>query len=90
MLEQAGGGIGITTAGTHVDGFAVQQSADGTWCASITFTDLPLHTGQYSVSAYLFDASGLVVYDEWKDCARFQQVFARSTPGLVRLPHHWS
>jgi lipopolysaccharide transport system ATP-binding protein len=90
MLEQAGGGIGITTAGTHVDGFAVQQSADGAWRASITFTDLPLHTGQYSVSAYLFDASGLVVYDEWKDCARFQQVFALSTPGLVRLPHHWS
>jgi lipopolysaccharide transport system ATP-binding protein len=90
MLEQAGGGIGITTAGTHVDGFAVQQSADGAWRASITFTDLPLHTGEYSVSAYLFDASGLVVYDEWKDCARFQQVFALSTPGLVRLPHHWS
>lgn len=90
MLEQAGGGLGITTAGTHVDGFAVQQDENGAWCASITFADLPLHTGQYSVSAYLFDASGLVVYDEWKDCARFQHVFARSTPGLVRLPHHWS
>lgn len=90
MLEQAGGGVGITTAGTHVDGANAVQDADGAWVATVTFTDLPLHTGQYSVSVYLFDAMGLVVYDEWKNCARFQHVFAQSTPGLVRLPHVWS
>lgn len=90
MLEQAGGGIGITTAGTHVDGTQPVLDKDGAWTATVTFTDLPLHTGQYSVSAYLFDSMGLVVYDEWKDCARFQHVYARSTPGLVHLPHQWS
>lgn len=90
MLEQAGGGVGITTAGTHVDGAQPVLGPDGAWTATVTFTDLPLHTGQYSVSVYLFDAMGLVVYDEWKDCARFQHVLAQSTPGLVRLPHVWS
>ena len=90
MLEQAGGGIGITTVGTHVDGSPPRQLADGTWAATVTFPDLPLHTGEYSVSAYLFDGSGLVVYDEWKDCLRFSHVLAQSTPGLVRLPHAWS
>lgn len=90
MLEQAGGGVGITTAGTHVDGVQPVLDQDGAWTATVTFTDLPLHTGLYSVSAYLFDAMGLVVYDEWKDCARFQHVYARSTPGLVHLPHRWS
>lgn len=90
MLEQTGGGVGITTAGTHVDGAQPMLGKDGAWTATVTFTDLPLHTGLYSVSAYLFDAMGLVVYDEWKDCTRFQHVFARSTPGLVHLPHHWS
>lgn len=90
MLEQAGGGVGITTAGTHVDGVNVMQDESGAWVATVTFTNLPLHTGQYSVSVYLFDAMGLVVYDEWKDCARFQHVFPQSTPGLVHLPHVWS
>lgn len=90
MLEQAGGGVGITTAGTHVDGASAIQDESGAWVATVTFTDLPLHTGQYSVSVYLFDAMGLVVYDEWKDCARFQHVFAQSTPGLLHLPHVWS
>lgn len=90
MLEQAGGGVGITTAGTHVDGASAIQDESGAWVATVTFTDLPLHTGQYSVSVYLFDAMGLVVYDEWKDCTRFQHVFAKSTPGLVHLPHVWS
>ena len=89
MLEQAHG-IGITSAGTHTDGIVPVQDASGTWCATITFTDLPLHTGEYSVSVFLFDSQGLVVYEERKDCARFQHVFAQSTPGLVRLPHVWS
>ena len=90
MLEQAGGGVGITTAGTHVDGAHPVLDADGAWTATVTFTDLPLHTGQYSVSVYLFDAMGLVVYDEWKNCAHFQHVLPQSTPGLVHLPHVWS
>lgn len=90
MLEQAGGGMGITTAGTHVDNATVVRNIDGAWTATVTFTDLPLHTGQYSVSAYLFDAMGLVVYDEWKNCAQFQHILPQSTPGLVHLPHVWN
>ncbi len=90
MLEQAGGGIGITTAGTHVDGAQAVLDETGAWTATLTFTDLSLHTGEYSVSVYLFDAMGLIVYDEWKDCAHFQHVLPQSTPGLVHLPHVWS
>ena len=89
MLEQAHG-VGITSAGTHTDGVVPAQDASGTWCATLTFTDLPLHTGEYSVSVFLFDSQGLVVYEERKDCARFQHLFAKSTPGLVHLPHVWS
>ena len=89
MLEQAHG-MGITSAGTHTDGVVPAQDASGTWCATLTFTDLPLHTGEYSVSVFLFDSQGLVVYEERKDCARFQHLFAKSTPGLVHLPHVWS
>ena len=89
MLEQTHG-AGITSVGTHTDGVALVRDASGAWCATVTFTDLPLHTGEYCVSVFLFDFQGLVVYDEWKDCAQFQHIFPRSTPGLVRLPHVWS
>ena len=89
MLEQAHG-VGITSVGTHTDRAAPVQDASGAWCATVTFTDLPLHTGEYCVSVFLFDSQGLVVYEEWKDCARFQHIFAQSTPGLVHLPHVWS
>lgn len=89
MLEQAHG-VGITSVATHFDGVAPMQDASGAWCTTVTFTDLPLHTGEYSLSVFLFDSQGLVVYEERKDCARFQHIFAESTPGLVRLPHVWS
>ncbi len=89
LLEQVGG-VGVTSVGTHTDGVQVRQDSSGAWVATVTFPNIPLHTGQYKISAYLFDSKGLVVYDEWKDCQRFSQVFAQSTPGMVRLPHHWS
>lgn len=89
LIEQAHG-TGMTSVATHFDGVHAVEESPGCWTATVTFPALPLHTGQYKVSAYLFDAMGLVVYDEWKDCAYFQHVFAKSTPGVVHLPHHWS
>ena len=89
MLEQTHG-VGITSVTTHNDGALPVQDASGVWCVTVTFTDLPLHTGEYCVSVYLFDSQGLVVYEEWKDCAHFQHISAHSTPGLVHLPHIWS
>ena len=54
------------------------------------FPSLPLHSGEYVVSVYLFDASGLVVYDQWYQFLHFRFVAGTRMPGLVRLPHHWS
>ncbi|MDD2545128.1 MAG: ABC transporter ATP-binding protein [Burkholderiaceae bacterium] len=88
MLEQAHG-PGITTAGTLQDGVAPTPLGAGLWRARLRFTDLPLHSGEYVVSAYLFDRQGLVVYDQWLHCANFRHVDPRSTPGLLRLPHRW-
>ncbi len=89
MLEQAHG-VGITSVATHVDGAAAEQIEPGLWRAILTFPELSLHTGDYVVSAYLFDSSGMVVYDEWKRHQTFGWIYPRSTPGLVRLPHEWS
>lgn len=89
MLKRADG-VGITAVGTHADGVSPASLGDGRWQAVLTFPELPLYSGEYTVSAYLFDAQGVLVYDEWPECARFRHVFPTLEVGLVRLPHRWS
>jgi lipopolysaccharide transport system ATP-binding protein len=89
MLEQVGG-VGITSVATHVDGALPKLGADGLWRAVVTFPELPLHSGEYVVSAYLFDSQGIVVYDEWLHYKRFVHASPARLPGLVSLRHHWS
>lgn len=89
MLEQAHG-VGITSMASHAEGVVPRCLPSGEWELTLTFPDLPLHTGEYVLSAYLFDGKGLVVCDEWKNCVTFTFVYPTQTPGLVRLPHHWS
>ena len=62
----------------------------GLWQSVLTFPDLPLHSGEYVVSAYVFDASGLLVYEQWYQFLHFRFVAPTLMPGLVHLPHHWS
>ena len=93
MLEQFKG-VGIMSMATHAEG--VQPVALGRkngqteWAITLTLTDLPLHSGTYVLSFYLFDTQGLVVCDEWKDHIVFDWISPSLTPGLVRLPHVWS
>jgi len=92
MLEQDRG-VGITSMTTHEDGAAAQPVGapqEHTWRVTLTFHDLPLHTGDYVISVYLFDASGMITYDRWFQFKVFRFVAPVLVPGLVRLPHVWS
>lgn len=89
MIEQSKG-VGITSLATHEDGAVPTQLPDGSWRSVLSFPDLPLHTGDYVVSAFLFDETGLVVYDQWFQFLHFRHVSPKPMPGLVRLPHHWA
>jgi lipopolysaccharide transport system ATP-binding protein len=93
MLEQFQG-VGIMSMATHAEGVVPKATStqDGwtNWSVTLTLTDLPLHSGAYVLSFYLFDSQGLVIFDEWKDHIVFDWVSASLTPGLVRLPHEWS
>lgn len=88
MIEQSQG-VGITSLGTHEEGVSPRRMADGVWQSVLTFPDLPLHSGDYVISAYLFDATGLVVYDEWLHYLHLRFVAPKLMPGLVQLPHRW-
>lgn len=89
MIEQKNG-VGITCIATHEEGVEPVLQPDGTWQSVLRFPDLPLHSGDYVVSAYLFDHSGLAVYDHWFQYQTFRFVFPKPLPGLVRIPHTWS
>ena len=93
MIEQFEG-VGVTSVASHAEGVSLTKldSAGNsiTWQTTLTFTGLPLHSGRYVLSFYLFDAQGLVVFDEWKNHIQFDWSSPSLTPGLVRLPHIWS
>lgn len=92
MIEQFNG-IGITSVATHADQAQPTciRTRDGLsiWRVKLRFSDLPLHSGLYTLSFYLFDAGGLIVYDEWKDHHVIDWISPSLTPGLVKLPHQW-
>lgn len=88
MLEQLHG-VGITSVAMHTEGARPVQLADGCWSVCLRFPDLPLHTGDYVVSAYLFDATGLMVQDEWLRFQALRFIAPQPLPGLVYLPHVW-
>ncbi|MDD0811443.1 ABC transporter ATP-binding protein [Curvibacter sp. RS43] len=90
MLEQQHG-VGITSLATHAEHAQsqVQNLGDGLWGVTLRFPDLPLHSGEYKLSGYLFDSQGLVTLDEWMNAVVFKWVSPSLTPGLVRLPHRW-
>lgn len=89
MIEQLRG-VGITSMATHVEGVRPVREADGLWRITVTFPDLPLHSGEYVLSPYLFDSAGLVVYEERIGYFPFRVEYPTPMPGLVRLAHHWS
>lgn len=89
MIEQSKG-VGVTSLATHEEAAEPVDLGDGRWRSVLTFPNLPLHSGDYVVSAFLFDESGLVVYDQWFQFLHFKHVSPTLMPGLVRLPHHWS
>lgn len=89
MIEQSQG-VGITSLATHEDGATPVRLPNGHWQSVLTFPDLPLHSGDYVISVYLFDETGMVVYEEWFQFLHFSFLFPKVLPGLVRLPHHWA
>jgi lipopolysaccharide transport system ATP-binding protein len=89
MLERADG-VCVTAVGNHADHVVPRRIGDGKWQSTVCFPDLPLYSGEYVVSAYLFDGDGVLVYDEWLRYRSFMVVYPTLEIGLVRLRHEWS
>ncbi|ARU06290.1 ABC transporter [Comamonas serinivorans] len=89
MIEQEKG-VGITSLATHEEGAAPVSLGDNLWRSVLSFPQLPLHSGDYELSVFLFDESGLATDDLWFKYTVIRVVSPGLMPGLVRLPHHWS
>ena len=88
MIEQDRG-VGITSLATHEEGAGPVEVEPGIWRSVLTFPDFPLHSGDYVISVFLFDETGLVTYDLWFKFMVFRWVSPTLMPGLVHLPHRW-
>lgn len=80
----------VTAVGTHIDGVAPTRIDEGLWRATVTFPAIRLYSGEYLLTAYLFDTEGTLIYEQWTDCRRFFVVFPTREIGIVRLSHAWS
>jgi len=82
--------------GTRVIGAATQYDkvrplqGSGNHTVRVRFEQVPLAQGTYSVSAYLFDASGMHVYDQAVLTDYLGPASQSWAPALLDVPHRWS
>ena len=89
ILIERSDGVWVSGIGTHLDGLSPVRIDANRWRITLCFPKLPLLSGEYAVSAYLFDSTGLVVYEEWPKCQHFNVIADKNKIGLVELVHEW-
>ena len=89
VLIERSDDVWVYATGTHLEDRIPNRLEEGRWGIRLRFPDLALFSGEYRISAYLFDTSGLVVYEEWLKCRNFNVVRDRNKIGLVHLSHEW-
>lgn len=78
----------LFAAATHWDGVA-PVSGGTSHSILLRIPGLPVASGSFSVSGFLFDENGLHAYDQVVVPAALQVTSQRWTPSLLYLPHTW-
>ena len=90
LLERADN-VCISGLGTHGEGGVPPRMLEpGLWQSTLTFPELPLYSGEYQITVFLFDQTGTLVYEEWRACQRFVVINPTLEIGLLRLAHRWT
>jgi lipopolysaccharide transport system ATP-binding protein len=82
-------GRSLFSAGTHWDGVAPLSGATR-YLVRLDIPALPVANGAFLVSAFLFDANGLHVYDQVVVPGALRISGPRWTPSLLQLDHTWA
>ena len=88
MIYGADGRI-ITSTGSWIDGVAFTRNAAGEGEATLTYEQLPLLKGKYSLSVYLMCERGLHVYAAVEHVVTISVTQDHLEQGMVSLPHRW-
>lgn len=79
----------LTSTGNWMDGVALTRSANGDGVATLTYPNLPLLKGKYTISVYLMCERGVHVYEGIEHMATLNVEQEHLEQGLVSLPHRW-
>lgn len=74
---------------THFEAGSLPLTADGMRTVALHLPHLNLLSGQYSLSVYLLDDSGLQVYDMAENVCPFHVHSSCREFGIAYLPYHW-
>jgi lipopolysaccharide transport system ATP-binding protein len=82
-------GRSLASAGSWMDGAALQRGAGGEAAAELRFPGLPLLKGRYTVSAYVLDERALNVLSAAEHVLHFEVAQDHLERGMVTLPREW-
>ena len=83
-------GLGVTSAGTCLDGVGLSRDSDGRGCVKLVFPSIPLLKGEYLINVFLACEQGIYCYDSVLSVASVKIVQDTLAQGVVVLPHQWS
>lgn len=89
VLLSDAAGQHITSCTSLHDGMQWRADAAGQLTARVTWPQLPLLRGEFTVDIFLLCERAIHVYEHLVHAARFGVVAAGPELGLARLPHHW-
>jgi lipopolysaccharide transport system ATP-binding protein len=89
MVLHGADGRALTSAGSWMDGLEIERSADGRSFVRLTFPQLALLKGRYTVSAYLMCERALHVLAAAEHVITFEVEQDHLEQGVVTLPRIW-
>ena len=82
-------GRAVSSSGAWIDGVVLARNGAGSGEATLTFPQLPLLKGSYTVGVYLLCERGLHTYDFANPVATLEVSQPGLERGIVALPHRW-
>ena len=79
----------LTSCGTWIDDIILERSADGKGVVTLSYPNLPLLKGEYSLSAALLCERGIHIYDYAERVISLEVKQNHRMQGLVDIPHYW-
>jgi lipopolysaccharide transport system ATP-binding protein len=82
-------GLTVASVSSINDGMELMMDSNGHGSAHVTFMQLPLLKGRYSVTSFLLTEDGVHIYEQVERSLLLDVTQRGLEQGLVALPHRW-